>query len=351
VDDRIVDHEIEVTQVEEDFYVPLGAKPTIVRFDPEYTVLAKVSFDKSNDLLKAQISNPDDMMGRLLACVALGDRKTHESAELLTERLHNDPFFGVRIAAAKSLAKHESDESLKVLRENWKTQDDARVRLAVVQRMLGPFSPETMELAGAVLKDEANPAIQAVAIGALGRFHGEESKQQLVRFLESESFRNELAAAAISAIGKLNDSEMTEPLLSALKERQEEFSARSLGRGLTTLARTANSLDDKDDVFEFICSFTDHPKSTVRTSALGALGKLADDRAISVIESFTQSGDQQIADAAKRALDELNASKPVVPSEIAELRKSMVEMKQATEKLKTELKEMKQQASASQKAE
>ncbi|WP_167546750.1 M1 family aminopeptidase [Stieleria maiorica] len=351
VDGEVVDREIEISRVEEDFYVPLVSKPSVVRFDPDYTVLANVAFDKGNDLLEAQINNVDDMMGRLLACVALADRKTDASVKLLAERLNSDPFFGVRIEAAKSLAKHDSDKALEALRSSWQGQTDARVRQAVVQRMFGPFTAETLELALEVLDKEANPAIQSAAIGTLARFHGKKSQEKLTSLLLSESFGNEVADAAIAAIGKMNAPELAPALLSALQTRHAEFDARDFGRGLVALAKTAKSLDDRhpdnrDAVFQFLSSQLEHPKLTVHTDALSALGQLGDRRAVSVIEAYTDSGDTRIADAARRALGDLNAARTLVPAEIIDLRKTLAELKRETEKLKSELKEFKAQDDA-----
>lgn len=346
VDGETIDREIQIRETEEDFYFSLDSKPTIVRFDPDYTLLATVTFDKPNDLLKTQVQDESDMMGRLLACVALGDRKTHESVKMLTDRLKSDPFYGVRIQAAKSLGKHDSDEALEVLRANWKTQTDARVRQAVVQQMLKKFSPETLELAGNVLESESNPAIQTVAIGTLGRFHGEQSKEMLIKLLESDSFRNEVAVAAIAAIGKLSEPSFTPHLLSVLKERKGRWSARDFGRGLTTLAKTAKPLEDREEVFEFLKSQTDDPRTTVRAAALTALGALGDPRGATILEAFTESDDKRIADSAKRARDTLLAERPVVASEIVDLRKAFQEMKRETDKLKSELEALKKRQEA-----
>jgi aminopeptidase N len=142
---RLIDHEIEVKKAKEDFYVPLDRQPSIVRFDPDYTVLADIAFDKSNELLKAQIANQEDMIGRLRACKTLGERKTHAAVALLDKRLNEDPFYGVRIAAAKALAKHDSDEAYAVLEKSWRKQNDARVRLAVVERVTSRFAEETQD--------------------------------------------------------------------------------------------------------------------------------------------------------------------------------------------------------------
>ena len=101
-DGMLVDHAISVTRTEEDFYVPLEKQPEVV-VDPDYSVLANVSFGRPNDVLKKQLK-AKDMIGRLLACNLLANRKTHQSVELLREALKSDPFYGVRIVTASALS-------------------------------------------------------------------------------------------------------------------------------------------------------------------------------------------------------------------------------------------------------
>jgi aminopeptidase N len=348
VDGQIIDHDIEVSKDSEDFYVVLPGQPTIVRFDPEYTLLADISFDKSNELIKAQIENQDDMIGRLLACRLLESRKTHDSVKQLQNVLQNDPFFGVRIAAVRALAKHESDEAYEVLEKSWKSQSDARVRSEVVSRLAGRFNPRTPVLLAEILEHEANPAIQAAAIKGFGRFHSDTTRQQLIKYLDSESFRNEIAVAAISAIGQLNDSAYTDPLMDVLNRREKDFTSGGFAQGLTTLAQVAKSLDDKAAVREFLVARVNHPKSRVRSAAIKAVGVLGDARALSVLQAFADSSDERIAGVAKQAVDSLRDSKPTAPSELIELRKTVAEMKKQDEKLKAELQEIRDQLKARQ---
>ncbi|QEG42382.1 Aminopeptidase N [Roseimaritima ulvae] len=346
VDGKVIDHNIEVSKVEEDFYVPLDAQPTIVRFDPEYTVLAKVKFDKSNEQLKAQIENQDDMIGRLLACDLLASRKTHASVELLEKTLNEDPFYGVRIAAAKALAKHGSDEAYAVLKKSWASQQDAKVRLATVEPIVKRYHDDTPELIADVLETEKNPAIQAVAIRALGRFQSDATRQQLQRFLDTPSFNNELTVAAINAIGQLNDPAYTAPLMQVLEQRQAEFSARDFGTGLTTLAQLAKLADDKQAVRGFLTRFVNHPQQGVQTASIGALGKLGDPQALSVLKAFADSSDSRISKTANTAIGQLNEVKPTAPKELIELRKNLQAMKQESEKLEKKLDEIQKQLEA-----
>ncbi|MBD55263.1 MAG: hypothetical protein CMM05_09365 [Rhodopirellula sp.] len=345
-DGMLVDYPINVTKIEEDFYVPLDKQPAIVRFDPEYSVLANVSFDKPNGMLKKQLENNNDMVGRLLACKLLETRKTHESVELLTNALKNDSFYGVRIAAASALAKHESDESLEVLADNWKTQTDARVRSAVVEKLTNRYRDETPALIQSVLENEKNPAILANAIRGLGRFHGPTTHEALLKFLNTKSFRNELAVAAMSAIRQLDDDDLQPAVFKSLRENAKQFRSRDYGRGLETLAHTSRRLKDRSEVRQFLTEHLDHPKASIQAAAVQALGTLGDPKAITILESVSQSENERISRPAQQAVSKLREVKPTTPKEILELRKEIAEVKKESDKLKTELKTLREQVEA-----
>ena len=346
VDGKIVDHEIRITRSEEDFYVALDKQPSVVRFDPEYTVLADISFDLPNPMVKAQIENLDDMVGRLLACKLLGERKTHESVQLLAVALNEDPFYGVRIAAAKALAKHESDEAYEVLKHRWQEQKDARVRLAVVEKITNRYQEETPGVISEVLKAESNPAIKSAAIRGLGRFHGPVSRRTLIELLASDSFRNELAGAAIAAIRQQDDDVFHPELLKTLGSREQVFRSRDFGRALETLAYTARNLTDKSETREFLAKYLNHPKTVVSASAATALGLLGDAKAIAVLDAFSDSSDVRIKRASDQAISKLREMKPTAPRELIDLRQQLAEFKKESDKLKKDLEDLRNQIKA-----
>lgn len=346
VDGKAVDSEIEVTETEQDFYVPLTDKPTVVRFDPDYSVLADITFKKSDDLLAAQIEQSDDMIGRILACKALESRKTHSSVELLSERLNNDPFYGVRIAAAKALGEHESDEADAVLEESWSRQSDARVRLAVVREVLSRVKPSTEALAYSILDQESNPAIQSEAIEALAIFPTEQSRDRLVKLLESNSFRNELALSAAATMGKQLDPTFISPMLEMIRTRKAEFSSGSYGRLLSTLAKLAKDQDGQDQVFELLRDELDNPKETIQTSAISGLGSLGDVRARSLLDSLAGSSRSRIERAANQAIKNLDDEEPLVPAEVKQFRETMQEMRDEMKSMKEQIETMKKETAA-----
>ncbi len=135
--DIYVDKALVISKDKEDFYFSLPTQPTTVRFDPEFTILAEVDFDKPDGMLLEDLKQLDDMIGRLLACKQLASRKTQEVTNALRKVMLEDPFFGVRRFAADALDRIKTAESQLALQESWNQQSDARVRSRVVDLMLG----------------------------------------------------------------------------------------------------------------------------------------------------------------------------------------------------------------------
>ncbi len=349
VNGKNVDHKIEVTKAKEEFYFPLSAQPTIVRFDPEYTVLAEVTFELPNELLKAQVQNASDMMGRLLACKALANRKTHESVTLLAEVLNKDTFWGVRIAAADALGKHDSDETQQILRASWKQQTDARVRLAVVEKLTNRHSDSTPAIIAEILDQEQNPAIKAVAIKALGRFPTSDSKTRIIAYLNSESFRNELADAAVQAIKLQRNPAYKQQLLAALTKHQARFTPKGFGQGLEALGLISSSMPQKVDVRDYLLKHIHNPQTPIRVSAIIALGQLKEPTVEATLEPLTETLEQRVANAAKTALGQLRETKPLTPAELIELRKELSTLKKENEKVQNELQDLRKQLQAGEK--
>ncbi|TWU34129.1 Aminopeptidase N [Novipirellula aureliae] len=347
VGNQVIDRDITVKDVEEDFYVPLESQPSIVRFDPAYSVLASVDFDKSNDLLAAQIANEEDMIGRLIACEALGSRKTDASVQLLKTRLNEDPFFGVRIAAAKALARHHSDKAIRVLNESFRGQTDARVRLAVAEAMFKRFQMDDLRSILSVVDHEKNPAIRAVAIKAMGKYYGEPARSKLIELLDSESFRDELAAASIEAIRKQNDPSFAPALLQMLDRRASKMSSRNLAKAIETVGEIAKDSDQQSIAFEWIVSTLDHPKTKIQTAAIAALGDLGDRRSKSIIAAYLDSNDERMKRAAEQAMNKLNEQAATVPQEVIELRKSLQDLQKETKEMKKDFEAFQKRYSAS----
>jgi aminopeptidase N len=351
VGDETIDRPITVDSKQHDFYFPLPGEPNIVRFDPDYGLLANIDFEKPAAMLYEQLDNKDDVIGRLRAIDALKKKKDQKTVAKLKDILNDDPFYAVRRNASDALREIHTDEAFEALADSL-DQADARVRLQVVRDVCQFYRPESMELIRKTLRNEKNPAILEIAIRNLGLYHDKDTRRLVLDYLESRSFRNELASAAVEAVHMLDESFFIGPLQQRLEQRREEFQSRAFARGLDTLAYIARNEDDKTQVRDFLAGYVHHPVDTIAAGAIRSLGTLGDPRAISIVETFSSDEpDDGVERAAAAALRELQQRKELVPDEIVQLRETVEKLRKQTEKLANDLDDVKKRLDAKEKAE
>ncbi len=342
--ETVHDHAIVVTQQREDFYVRLKARPEIVRFDPDYTLLAKTSFNLPMPMLKAQLADKSDMIGRLLAVQQLGGRKTGEAVALLKQTLNNDAFHGVRLEAAKALGGQRTEDSLAALAGSLK-QSDARVRQAVVSGIARSYNDEAHDALDRIVVREKNPDIRANAIRSLGKYSKPGVKALLTKLITVDSYRNVIADSAIAAMRSQDDPGFVGPLLKELLDHEKRFTHRGFATALGTLAFLARNDEEKTVVRTFIAARVNHPIETVQTAAIRALGDLGDTQALAMLQSFQDEEHKDaVAKAADAAIAKLqseqkpSASLGSLRGEVSDLQKQLRKLTEQLETIESKLK-------------
>lgn len=335
-----VDRSIQVKNREEDFYFPLDAAPKVVRLDPDYTLLAKITFHVPTAMLYAELADQTDVIGRLLAIEQLRTKTDHAAIAHLKKALNSDGFYGVRIQAARALRSIHTEEALEALLASTQ-QDDARVRLQVASNIGDFYTDSSYDFAAKSLQAEKNPAIVAEDIRALGGYAKPEVRETLLHYLNSESYREELAAAAIAAMRLQDDPGYVAPLREALTKREAAFPTRVFAQALGTLAYLARNEESRADIREFLTRYVNDQRQRVQIAALNSLGTLGDPKAIAVLEKFATASEQdRVQTAAQRAVDTLRAGrKPAddfknLRGEVLDLQKQNREMRKDLDALK-----------------
>jgi len=340
-----VDQEIQVAQKEEDFYFHLTATPQTVRLDPDYTLLAKITFAVPNAMLTQQLTNQADVAGRLLAVEQLASRKDKETVAKLKLVLNEDSFYGVRVEAAKALRAIHSDEALEALLGSAK-QADARVRNQVVSAVGDFYRESAYAAARQTLDRETNPDILVTAIQSLGTYAKPETHAMLLKFLDSDSFRNELAVAAIDAMRAQDDPAYLTPLLATLPKREADFTSRGFAQALGAVGYLARHEDQKDPVREFLLGYVNSKKRSVQVASINALGTLGDPKAIAVLQTFaTAARESRERTAATRAIADLRAARRPV-DDFTELRQEILDLQKNSRELRKELDDLKKKTDA-----
>jgi aminopeptidase N len=337
-----VDRTTAIALKDEDFSFPLESAPEIVRLDPECVLLARLAFQPSPAMIEAQLKDTTDVVGRVIAVEQLAARRDAASVAKLKQLLNNDPFFGVRSEAARALRGVHSEESLSALLDST-NQPDARVRLQVVEALGGFYNEKAYAVAIEVVGREKNPAILATAIRRLGEYSKPEVHSLVLKYLDSDSFRNELADAAIGAIGLQDDPSYVEPLKQTLSKQESAFTSFGFGAGLGALGRLSRNEQNKDAVREFLQRYLNHKKRSVRIAAITALGALGDPKAIAVVTTFASAAKETPERGeAERVVAELRAGRKPV-DDLKALRQEVLDFQKTIRDQKAEIEEMKKQ--------
>ena len=344
----VANHTLNITKLEEDFYLPQNDAPEIVRLDPELALLAKINFTPPTALLHAQLADATDTPGRWIAAEELGKRKDQDTVARLKKVLHNDPFHGVRTKASTALKTIHTDEAAAALLASL-TQPDARVRNAVVGDLAGWYRTDISGGARAVLRsaNEKNPAIQAAALRALGPHASPASRDLILKFLNEPSYRDRLADAAIAAMRAQDDPAFATPLRQFLQERGTALASEVFARALETLGLIGRNEPQRDLTRAFLATHLASLRQGTKLAAINALGSLEDPRAIAPLETFTTATpDSAEHRAATAALTKIRGARKA-PEELGTLRKEFLDLQQSTRDLRKELDDLKKRLDAS----
>jgi len=345
----VTDHVVQVRDKEEDFYLPLKAAPDVVRVDPGLTLLARINFKPAAPMLFAQFADKSDFIGQHHALDNLAGRSDGETIAKLKAALNSDSHYAIRSRAAELLKQARTDESLAALISSLapterETVRDARVRNAIVAALGGFYHEDAFAALKQSLATEKNPGIQATALRALGPYAKPEARDLLVKFLNTPSYRDRLAEAAIAGMKAQEDPAFVAPLLAALQAHEATLMSTVFSAGLDALATLARNEAKKDSLRDFLTARVNSSKERVRLAAITALGTLEDPRAIAALETFTGlAADRPEKTAADKALVLLRtARKPGedlkgLRTEVLDLQKSNREMKKDLEMLKKKL--------------
>ena len=280
----------DVSKEVEDFYFPLPAQPELVRIDPDYTVLTKVSFSPPGPMLDKQLQS--DVIGRLLAISTLDDKHIDKLGKALRE----DAFYAVRAEAAKALAKIADPSARAALITGSSGQTDARVRKAVVQALAALNTTESQETLWKMAQSEKNPDILASIIETWGARPGaDEIAQALRAYLAGTSFNSTIQLAAIKSL-RAQDDESAVPAVLARLKSLNDLRGRDAGTAFDALAFLARRPTNaqRNAVREFLIARLTDPRYSWRIASVKALGTLRDPKALAVLEPMLAGGNEHI---------------------------------------------------------
>jgi aminopeptidase N len=320
-----------LTKSEQEYSFPLTTAPSMVRFDPELTVLAKWNTTPPRKELETMLRA--DFMSQLLAVEALGKQTDDAAIALLERKLTGDAHYAIRTEACKSLQAIAKPQARQVLLANLNIADE-RVRKAVVDAVGGYFHRDVRDALVQQATAEQNPAILAAIITNLAAW----PDVDVTPYLKTPSYHNMVAFAAQNVLGQQRKTEALPQLIEMVQQQPRQFGMRNFGACLQTLGSLARD-QATSHVQPLLIQWLQANQEEIRTGAAAALGELADEKSIPALQAVAKLKLDAAAPAATSAIAKINARKQTPEQSQAAWRK-VEELSQRAETLEKKLEKL-----------
>ncbi|MFQ5413003.1 MAG: M1 family aminopeptidase [Phycisphaerae bacterium] len=331
----------DITEKQARFFIPLPSNPTMVRVDPRSAVLKEIKENKGRDLWVNQLTHDPSVVGRILAAQHFGDAGGDRDVDVLADALMTEPFWGVGAEIARALGKAGGDKARDALLKGL-THEHPKVRAPCASQLASFHGDERVIGTLYALIDAGDPSyrVEAAAIRSYGRVTGTDAVKFLTSLLSRPSHREQIRSAALSAIGNQEEPDGLDVLLEWTRRGHPRRCRQAAIRAIGTLADTVQ-LEDKDltRIVDALVETIAGEHRWTQQAAISTLGRLGDAAkpALAALRAIqTNDPEPRTRRAAKRAVEKITATTPA-KVQVKELREELEALQKAKEKLEQRL--------------
>ncbi len=271
-------HRVRLVPGHRTLVLPSTQAPEWVALDPDQTCLLEVDEGREEEPVLVARMHPDTpFMLRMRTARLLGQRGSARVTACLAETLANDSSRATRIEAARALGAHRSDDARYALLGAVQSDAHWRIRAAAAAALGVGAEPILVERFDKLLDHESSPKVRAGLLAGLGHIRHEKARTVLWDWLDIDSPRSVVAAAAINALAAQEDADTADELLNRAEGHHSRDVRRAALAGLGRLAKaetTEKAL--KKDLREALEKRLTDPLFHARLSAIVALKLLGD---------------------------------------------------------------------------
>jgi aminopeptidase N len=291
-------YRVEITKAEQEFYFPCASKPRMVLFDKGHRIFKLMSFKKSAQELAYQLTKAEDVLDRIRAARELSEFKGDETVSALSAALTGEDFYGVRMAAAVSLGEIGGDTARTVLTNRYHSETDSHVRRTCVWA-LGNFKDEAAtDLLRDISQKDESYFVTVAAIRGLASIASDKAFDALKPALARTSWQEVIAASVFHGLSQAKDKRGIDLALDHSKYgKPVPIRVAAIGC-LGTLSKELQKEDKAEKIVDHLIELTKDKNIRARVSAIRALGKVGNKRALPALREAEQ----------RECLDQLKAA-------------------------------------------
>ncbi len=277
---------IEVTEQSTHFRTILDGIPTQVAVDPFLHVLKTITVNKPHDLWIEQAKHGVTIVARHAALEALRDTDSPATIALCAEIIRDDSTrHTLRNTAVDTLASYGSDDAkselLAILDGGI---DDPRVRSSLVGHLDNYTLDEVLERVVQFASTDSSYNTRQAAIRDLVQLKAEDQGELLANLVHFPSQHDRVRTTALNALADLDDES---GLALAMQYSAYGNTDRARAQAVSVVGRLGHF--DPDTAVPFLIDLLDDPESRTVTTAMSALAKIGDERALAPLRAIAKS--------------------------------------------------------------
>jgi aminopeptidase N len=168
-EDERTRYNMDISERVHSFYYPVKDKPKQIIIDPDYAVLMEWKIDKPEPMWIEQLHHGTNIIQRIKAAQALGEKTTPKALDALGKALLNENFWGVQLEIAKVLGSVKNESALDQLLKGVDLKS-TRARTGVA-RALGEYykNDRALNALKNLLDDQESYFVASATAASLGK--------------------------------------------------------------------------------------------------------------------------------------------------------------------------------------
>ena len=332
------DVEIELTERQHAFHVPLADEPTHVIFDPGRTILAQVKTDKAESLWLAELAGATLAIDRGYAARALGRRGGPSAEAALATSARDDAFWAVRGSAATALGQLRTDTARDALIAALAAEKEPRARRPIAAALGGFRHDERAAdaLARLIEHGDASYFVEAAACLALGQTRSPRAPAVLRAAAARPSWTDVIRQHAFKGLAEARDDSAIGFLVEGLAWGRPSQGRRAAAMALAQLVKGRRDRDARE-VRDRLEDRLEDKDFRLQAAAIEALAIVGDPATIPALQRVVDRElDGRLRRRAREVIRDLGDGAPSA-EELRRLRDEVDELRQVSGRLRERL--------------
>ncbi len=208
---------VKLEREKQTFIVGMSAEPEQVRFDPDGKVLHKLALNPGDTMLRKQLTDAQDVIGRILAAEELVKTGKQANIEAVVEAYKSEQFWGARREMAEVLSKANHEAAVAGMAELIDLEQGPLV-MADLFRSAGNYRDDRiLETLRKRLQDDLPYNARGEALQAIGKQRQAAPLDLLLEASETEGYNGIVQSGALRGLASTRREEAVEPLLARVQ--------------------------------------------------------------------------------------------------------------------------------------